>query len=74
MNELKINGQLRNKLFFIVIYNFSLVTRDDNVAPRVFKIRKNCLPGIDYCAMVLKTPQFICFPIAEGVTKTIAHL
>jgi hypothetical protein len=51
MKKFCINGQWLNKLFLIVISRFSLV-KDGN-APRVFKLRKNCLTGIDQCAMVL---------------------
>ncbi len=40
---------------------FSLVKAAMN-AQRVCKLRKNCLTGIDQCAMVLKMPQFLCFP------------
>jgi hypothetical protein len=55
-----INGQWRNKLFLIVINRFSLVKAAKN-APSVCKLHKNCLSGIDQCAMVLKTPQFLIF-------------
>jgi hypothetical protein len=55
------NGQWQNKLFLIVIHRFPLVKAIMN-APRVCKLRKNYLTGIDHCAMVLKTPQFLCFP------------
>jgi hypothetical protein len=57
-----INGQWRNKLFWIVINCFSLVKAVMKMnAPRVCKLRKNCLTVIDQVAMVLKTPQFISF-------------
>ena len=55
-----INSKLRNNLFLIVIYCFSLVKAAMN-APRVCKLRQNCLTVIDQCAMVLKTPQFLHF-------------
>jgi hypothetical protein len=57
-----INGQRRKKLFMTVIHRFSRVKAAVNALP-VCKLRKNCLTGIDQCAMVLKTPQFPCFPI-----------
>ncbi len=47
-------------LFLIVINRFSLVKVAMN-APRVCKLRKNCLTVIDQYAMVLKTPQFLHF-------------
>jgi hypothetical protein len=56
------NGQWWNKLFLIVINRFSLVKAAMN-APRVCKLRKNCLTVIDQCAMVLKAPQFLHFSI-----------
>jgi hypothetical protein len=52
MKKFIINGQWRNELFLIVIHRFSLVKAAVN-APRVFKLRQNCLTGIDQCAMVL---------------------
>jgi hypothetical protein len=45
----------------IVIHRFPLVKAAMN-SPRVWKLSKNCLTGIDQCAMVLKTPQFLRFP------------
>jgi hypothetical protein len=60
--KLIINGQWRNTLFFIVIDCFSLVKAAMN-APRVCKLRKNCLTVIDQCAMVLKKPQFLHFSV-----------
>ncbi len=54
MKKFIINGQQRNKLFMIVINRFSLV-KDAMNAPRVCKLRKNCLTVIDQCALVLKT-------------------
>jgi hypothetical protein len=57
-----INGQWRNKLFLIIINRFSLGKTAIN-APRVCKLRQNCLTVIDQCAMVLKTPQFLHFSI-----------
>jgi hypothetical protein len=52
MSKFSINGQLRNELFLIIIYYFSLV-KAAMKAPRICKLRKNCLAGIDQCAMVL---------------------
>jgi hypothetical protein len=46
MRKYGINGQLRNKNFFIVIHRFSLVKAAMN-APRISKLRK----------AVNKTPQ-----------------
>jgi hypothetical protein len=63
MKKFGINGQLRNKLFFIVIYHFSLVKAAMN-APCICKL----------CNGVNKTPHFLIFSIAKGGTKTIAHL
>jgi hypothetical protein len=57
-----INGQWRNKLFFIVI-NRSSLEKDTMNAPRVCKLRKNCLTVIDQCEIVLKTPQFLNFSL-----------
>jgi hypothetical protein len=54
---------MRNKYFFIVIYNFSLVKATMNAAS-VCKLRNG----------VKKTPQFLLFSQAKGGTKTIAHL
>jgi hypothetical protein len=62
MNNFGINGQMRNKLFKIVIYRFSLVKAAINAA-RVCKL----LNGVK------KTPQFLLFSMAKGGTKTIAH-
>jgi hypothetical protein len=53
MKKFIINGQWGNKLFLIVINRFSLVKAAMN-APRICKLRKNCLTVIDQCAMVLK--------------------
>ncbi len=47
--------------FFFIIYYFSLV-KAAMKAPCIFKLRKNCLTGIDQCALrngVIKTPQFL---------------
>jgi hypothetical protein len=63
MKKFAINGQLRNKLFLIVIHRFSLVKAAMN-APRICKLRNS----------VNKTPQFLHFSTAKGGTKTIAHL
>jgi hypothetical protein len=57
-----INGQWRNKLFLIVINRFSLVKASVN-ASFVCKLRKNCLTVSEQCALVLKTPKFLHFPI-----------
>jgi hypothetical protein len=54
---------MRNKLFLIVIYRFSLVKASMSAA-RVCKLRNG----------VNKTPQFLLFSLAKGGTKTIAHL
>jgi hypothetical protein len=48
--------------FFYFIQYFSLVKAAMN-APRICKLGKNCLTDNDQCAMVLKTSQFIRFPI-----------
>jgi hypothetical protein len=53
MKNFCINGQWRNKLFLIVISRFSLVKAAMN-APHVCEFRKNCLAGIDQCALVTK--------------------
>ncbi len=58
-----INGQMRNKHFFIVTYHSSLVKAAMN-AGRICKLGYG----------VLKTPQFLLFSLAKGGTKTIAHL
>jgi hypothetical protein len=52
MKKFGINGQLRNKLFLIVIYHFSLV-KALMIAPRICKSRN----------VVSKTPQFILFSV-----------
>jgi hypothetical protein len=57
------NGQLRNKLFLIVIHRFSLVKAAMN-APHPCKLHNG-----DH-----KTPQFLHFSTAKGGTKTNAHL
>jgi hypothetical protein len=49
------NGQMRNELFLIVIYHFSLVKAAVNAA-RVCKFRSG----------VRKTPQFLFFSMAKG--------
>jgi hypothetical protein len=59
MKKFGINGQMRNKLFFIVIYRFSLVKAAMNVAP-ICTLRNG----------VNKTPQFLLFSIAKGGAKT----
>jgi hypothetical protein len=63
MKKFSINGQLRNKLFLMVIYRFSLVKAAMSAAS-VCKLRNS----------VNKTPQFLLFSIAKGGTKAIAHL
>jgi len=63
MKKFSINGQLRNKLFLMVIYRFSLVKAAMNAAS-VCKLHNS----------VNKTPQFLLFSIAKGGTKAIAHL
>jgi hypothetical protein len=62
MKKFSINDQLRNKLFLMVIYHFSLVKAAMNAAS-VCKMRNS----------VNKTPQFLLFSIAKGRTKAIAH-
>jgi hypothetical protein len=63
MKKFVINSQMRNKLFLIVIYNFSLVKAAMNAA-HFCKLRND----------VNKTPQFLLFSTAKGGTKTIAPL
>jgi hypothetical protein len=63
MKKININGQMRNKPFLIVIYHSSLVKASMNAA-LVCKL----------CNGVNKTPQFLLFSMANGGTKTIAHL
>jgi hypothetical protein len=58
-----INGQMRNKLYLIVIYGFSLVKAAMNAA-RICKLHNG----------VNNTPKFLLFSIAKGGTKTIARL
>ena len=62
MKKIIINGQMPNKPFLIVICHSSLVKAAMN-APRVCKLRKNCLNVIDQCAMVIKTYKFLKFSI-----------
>jgi hypothetical protein len=50
--KLGINGQWRNILFFYCLLPFLLVKAAVN-APRVCKVRKDCLTGIGFGAMVL---------------------
>jgi len=52
IEKVGINGQWRNKLFFIVIHRFSLVKAAMN-NPGLCKSRINCLTGFDQCAKVL---------------------
>jgi hypothetical protein len=63
MKKFSINGQLRNKLFLMVIYRCSLVKAAMNAAS-VCKLSNS----------VNKTPQFLHFSIAKGRTKAIANL
>jgi hypothetical protein len=63
MKRFGINGQMLNKLFLIVIYNFSLVKAAVNAAP-VYKFRNG----------VNKMLQYFLFSMAKGRTKNIAHL
>jgi hypothetical protein len=60
MKKFSINGQLRNKLFLMVIYRFSLVKAAMNAAS-VCKLRNS-------------VNKFLLFSIAKGGTKAIAHL
>ncbi len=55
MKNFCINGQMRNKLFLIIIYRFSLVKAAVNAA---------CVCKL--CNGVSKTPQFLPFSIAKG--------
>ena len=55
MKKFGINGQMRNKLFLIVIYHFSLVKGAMNAA-RLCKLRNG----------IKKTPQFLLFSMAKG--------
>ncbi len=57
MKIIGINGQWRNKLFLIFIHCFSLAKAATN-APRVCKLRKNCLTGFDQWAMVLSKRNY----------------
>jgi hypothetical protein len=63
MKKIIINGQMRKKPFFIVIYHSSLVKAALN-AGLICKLRNG----------VNKTPQFLLFSMAKGKTKTIVHL
>jgi hypothetical protein len=63
MKKFGIDGQLRNKVFFIVIHRFSLVKAAMN-ASSICKLHN----GDN------KLPQFINFSTAKDGTKTIAHL
>jgi hypothetical protein len=64
MKKFDINGQMRNKLFLIVIYRFSLSKATVNAA-HVFILRNS-----DNKKML----QFLLFSKAKGGTKTIEHL
>jgi hypothetical protein len=55
MKKIICNGQMRYKLFFIVIYHFSLVKAAVNAA-RVCKLRN----GVE------KMPQYLLFSMAKG--------
>jgi hypothetical protein len=57
-----INGQLRDKLFLIVMHHFLLVKAAMN-EPHIFKM----------CDGVNQTPQCLNFSTAKGGTKAIAH-
>jgi hypothetical protein len=61
MKKFGFNGQMRNELFFIVIYHSSLVKGAMN-AVQVCKLRNG----------VKKTPQFLHFSMAKGGPS--AHL
>jgi hypothetical protein len=63
MKKIIFKGQMRNKIFLIVIYHSSLVIAAVNAA-RVCKLRNG----------VTKTHQFLLFSMAKGGTNTIAHL
>jgi hypothetical protein len=60
MKNIIINDQMRNKHFFIVIYQSSLVKAAMNVCKLSSGLKK--------------TPQFLLFSPARGGTKTMAHL
>jgi hypothetical protein len=62
MKKIIING-LQNKPFLIVIFRSSLVKAAMNAA-HVCKM----------CYGVNKTPQYLLFLMAKGVTKTIAQM
>jgi hypothetical protein len=71
-----INGQWRNKLFFIVINHFSLVKikATMNASP-VCKLRKNCFTVIDQCANGVKNSSIPSFfnkyiPSAQRIFTT----
>ncbi len=55
MKKIIFNGQMRNELFFIVIYHSSLVKGAMNAA-RICKLRND----------VKKTPKFLLFSRAKG--------
>ena len=55
MKKFGVKGQLRNKLFLIVIYHSSLVKGAMNAA-RLCKLRNG----------VKKTPQFVLFSMEKG--------
>ncbi len=63
MKKIIINGQMRNKHFFIVIYHSSLVKAAMNAA-HICKLRNG----------VKKTSQFLLFSLAKGGTKTTEGL
>jgi hypothetical protein len=70
MKKFCINGQWRNKLFFIV--SISLVKAAMN-APAFGKCAKIVLPALISAQWCYQNDSFLCFPIAKGGTKTIAH-
>jgi hypothetical protein len=74
MKKVGINGQWRNKLFFIVIHSFSIVKAAMN-ASHVCNCTKNVLPAL--------TNAQWCYQKAEGLSeyggqadfsKTVPHL
>jgi len=74
MKKFSINCQLRNKLFFIVIFHFSLVKAPMN-APHLCKIAQRLsYRHWPWRSGVNKTSPFLHFPFAKGGTKIIEHL
>jgi hypothetical protein len=60
MKKFGINGQLRNKLFLIVIYHFSLVKAAMNAA-RIFKFRNG----------LYKRPNFFFFQLPKAEQRPL---